>query len=816
MICKFTLKIDDVEYELGNECIRNWDNIKCTLERKDYSGVTRAFSTQFEFVNEAYTLLRKLYLKEGVFSVAYISIYVINNRWKYEKLFENRLDFTSIKDDGRVISLNSIDNSIAALIKAKKSTKYELIVKDFAEKQTLNYDRIKISEGVSFQVIGATVEEERITNTYPSAMRYEWSSSHGDRVVCNYLSDDIEVGGAIVYRDQDAESGAYLIDVLKDCILEGDYKFKTSKLYGHGSGSICLMLKRGTKTITIKTMHNVGILESEYELGWWSDIEALKYKYPVPEGQQWALVGPYMETATVWTAGYNGSSFFWQDTGMDKLTFETVSSSGTFKAELKEGDRIYVAYIDKIMHNSYSAIFHIFENEINFHWGNKGENIIIDVLKPKDVISGLLNKMASGIVNIEVEISEHDERLKNTYIVAAESIRGLNGAKLFSTFNDFCSWIEAVFGYVYYIGQRKESKYVEILEVGHYEYTPRTYEISTMKEFSSEDIYYIIALNMFLVRDSDGTYYANWNGSAAYHDSFTGLPHANKIFKMNGKNEGSQYVVFDESGQMLDFEFDASQAYLDIQTINFVHRSEIFRDDNIIDVSNIIDFSYNVESSLVYSNLKIGYNEQEYDSLNGRDEWNFNNEYSTGTDVSDKSIELISKYRADCYGFEFVAQKRNASSTDDKSDNNVFFVLCQSDGSKLILDRSTTIENVKSDTVFNADFSALSCINANKGYLSAIRNGTVLKYASTEGNSEVVINGEKLSKDVTIDGALFTVGEVEFSTDELNVPNDWNTLIRVRNNGLIYTGYIRKAEFMFGKQNGIVYTLIVKSINYDN
>ena len=218
----------------------------------------------------------------------------------------------------------------------------------------------------------------------------------------------------------------------------------------------------------------------------------------------------------------------------------------------------------------------------------------------------------------------------------------------------------------------------------------------------------------------------------------------------------------------------------------------------------------------MYSNLKIGYNEQEYDSLNGRDEWNFNNEYSTGTDVSDKSIELISKYRADCYGFEFVAQKRNASSTDDKSDNNVFFVLCQSDGSKLILDRSTTIENVKSDNVFNADFSALSCINANKGYLSAIRNGTVLKYASTEGNSEVVINGEKLSKDVTIDGALFTVGEVEFSTDELNVPNDWNTLIRVRNNGLIYTGYIRKAEFMFGKQNGIVYTLIVKSINYDN
>ena len=815
MICKFILKIDGIEYELGNDCILNWDNIKCSLERKDYGGVTRAFSTQFEFVNEAYNLLSGLYLRDGVFSVAYISICTINNRWEYEKLFENRLDFTGLKDDGRVISLNSIDNSIATLIKANKSTKYELGISDFTNKKKLNYDRIKIVESVAYQVIGTTVEDDDIKNRYPSAMTYGYSTSHGDRVVCNYLSDNIEVGETITYRDQDSASGEYLIEVLKDTVLEVDYKFTTSRLNGYGSGSISLRRIRGSEITTIETMHYVGVVENEYYLGYYSDIDALKVNHPTPEGQEWALIGESIDSATVWIAGYDGTHFFWQNTGQDKLTYEAKSSNGTISTELKAGDRIYVAF-HTYTSTVDSAMFLLFENEINFRWGTRGESVQIDVLKPYDVLFGLLNKMASGIMNVEVTISEHDERIANTYIVAAESIRGVSNAKLFTTFNDFCSWFETVFGYVYYIGSRRESKYKEVLEVGHYEYTPRDYDFSILKEFAPEDIYYITYLNKFLARDSDGVYYANWKGSNAYYDLNTGLPYTNKIYKMLGKKSGSQYVVFDENGQMTDYVYDISQAYMDVQTISFVHRSEIFGNSKITDIGNITDFSYNVESSLVYSRLKIGYNEQDYDSINGRDEWNFNSEYSTGTDLSDNSIELISKYRADCYGFEFVTQKRGDTSTDDKSDNNVFFVLCRQGTGGLILDREASIGNVKSDTVFNADFSILNCIKANKCYLSAIREGLILKYASSEGNSDVMINGESLSDDVTIHGALFSVGEVKFSTDDMDIPNDWNTLIRISNMGTVYTGYIKKAELKFGKQYGTEYTLIVKSVEYDN
>ena len=45
-----------------------------------------------------------------------------------------------------------------------------------------------------------------------------------------------------------------------------------------------------------------------------------------------------------------------------------------------------------------------------------------------------------------------------------------------------------------------------------------------------------------------------------------------------------------------------------------------------------------------------------------------------GVDITDNKLELISPYRADAYGIEFLAQKRGKNTTDNESDNDVFFV----------------------------------------------------------------------------------------------------------------------------------------------
>ena len=80
-----------------------------------------------------------------------------------------------------------------------------------------------------------------------------------------------------------------------------------------------------------------------------------------------------------------------------------------------------------------------------------------------------------------------------------------------------------------------------------------------------------------------------------------------------------------------------------------------------------------------------------YNSINGRGEFNFTNKYTTGCTVSDKSLKLISKYRCDSYGIEFMAQKRGAESTDNESDTDVFFVLCKKQGIALVPMRSVSI-----------------------------------------------------------------------------------------------------------------------------
>lgn len=66
-----------------------------------------------------------------------------------------------------------------------------------------------------------------------------------------------------------------------------------------------------------------------------------------------------------------------------------------------------------------------------------------------------------------------------------------------------------------------------------------------------------------------------------------------------------------------------------------------------------MDFKVKVNSSLIYSLLRVGYDKQDYDSINGRDEFHFTNEYDTGITITDKALELISPLRADPYGIEF-------------------------------------------------------------------------------------------------------------------------------------------------------------------
>lgn len=251
---------------------------------------------------------------------------------------------------------------------------------------------------------------------------------------------------------------------------------------------------------------------------------------------------------------------------------------------------------------------------INISFVGQDEAVSIDVVKPISLLSRLLKSINGGKEGVTCEIvSGVDSRLDNTLIVAAESIRGIEDAKIYTSYTKFVKWMEAEFGFVPVVGENK---------------------------------------------------------------------------------------------------------------VTFVHRDSLFQDVQIKDFTeNSREFEYSVNSSLIYSGIKVGYDKQDYDSVNGRDEFHFTNEYLTGITLTDNVLDLISPYRADAYGIEFLAAKRGEDTTDSKSDNDIFFVGAELSGDKYKLIRIPISGVISPDTMFNAMYSQRYMIEANENLLEHSQTG---------------------------------------------------------------------------------------------
>lgn len=284
-------------------------------------------------------------------------------------------------------------------------------------------------------------------------------------------------------------------------------------------------------------------------------------------------------------------------------------------------------------------------------------------------------------------------------------------------------------------------------------------------------------------------------------ESIRGLPNA-KIY--------TSYIKF---ANWMSAEFGFVPVIGD-EKVTFVHRDTLFQDTEIKDLQNSTsDLEYNVNAGLVYSGVKVGYDKQDYDSVNGRDEFRFTNEYTTGITLTDNVLELVSPYRADAYGMEFLAEKRGEDTTDSDSDNDIFFVGASLDGEKykLVRDGYTISGVISPSTMFNAMYSQRFMIEANARYIGAFANA--LEFTSSDGNSDVTINGVSERSSIVLGNKLFTVGELSVKTGDLEIPSDLTGYIRVEKNGHIYKGYVKSASYNYGRPEAVKYYLIVKSVD---
>ena len=129
--------------------------------------------------------------------------------------------------------------------------------------------------------------------------------------------------------------------------------------------------------------------------------------------------------------------------------------------------------------------------------------------------------------------------------------------------------------------------------------------------------------------------------------------------------------------------------------------------------------------------------------------------------------------------------------------------------------RSVQIEGVLSDTVFNGEYSPLKCLQANLGYVGIMSSNVNLICTATDGNSNVMIDNVPNNSPILSQSPLFSVGELSFGVPKLYKLNE-NEMIKVRTEDTIYTGFIKKIEYSMAKEETVEYTIIVKSVEYDN
>ena len=849
MLTKYILTIGSEKHEISSAQVRNWDQLLCAYSRKDFNGIVRSFSSKFEFVNEAYDLLLDLYLTEGVRASAVLALLTITDRWEWEIQFEAPLDFSTISWDAYVLSIAAIDNSLAAFISANKSTKYELLIgNDIKSDKVLKYDRIALQNMVTYQIM-SNMDETGISGMGENSAALRNTTGFTRMMV--YTIGDAETfeDAPFSFADQTEDKDSYFLKSEKG---GAKIKIETDITYNGIKSS-------GSTGVDNVEIHLIGFETDnpEYDdghvyadlgavfryksdtdrfVGYFQSLSSLKEAYPDPPQDSYAIIGtshkPQDVKEVYYTPATNSGKVEWTWTkkkvegsrGSQYVVCHVRHYVFTTEISVRNtGTKFALVYKSHVVNTGSSGldIGIAIESKIKALWESRSKSIYIDALTPQTVAQALLDKIADGRLNIDVHL-DSDDRLDSTLILAAESIRNISGAKFYSSFNDFCDWLQTVFGFTYYIGEKKGRRFID----------KQTYYLTIFELISGltidNDTYLIpddSTRILFYQPDSafyannENVLYRNWSSSDKFNNPKTGKARTDILFY--ALLDGRWYYM-SEDGVYSDYIYTAENVAIDCrdtQNVYFVHRDKLFAGENQLALNHVRDVTYSVDDSIIYSAVQVGYDKQDYETECGRDEWNFTNSYTTGVDVTDKTLSLISKYRADCYGLELLAQKRAVGTTDDQSDQDVFFVYSvfhepesENDNSYYELNRSVAIKGSLSDeTVFNGEFSPYRCLLANARFISSMCTPLTLRFASSEGNSDIIIDNVPMSSDIVIDNPLFTAGKVSFTTGDVSIP-DGNSLICVRVNGITYKGFLSYVTLQYARTEAAQYDLIVKEV----
>jgi hypothetical protein len=198
---------------------------------------------------------------------------------------------------------------------------------------------------------------------------------------------------------------------------------------------------------------------------------------------------------------------------------------------------------------------------------------------------------------------------------------------------------------------------------------------------------------------------------------------------------------------------------------------------DIVDLGEVSKLKHTPATDLLINNIKIGTPNQDYDDVNGKQEFNTTHEYSAPITRVAKELNLVKVYRSDCYGIEFTRLNLDGKvTTDNNSDNDVFQIHIEdaprADGF-YHLDRSLNpgaTGLLTPLTVFNLYLTPARGIRRNGNYIRSLfykLDAKYLTFQTSDKNDAVLAGGIVENADIQIaslDPALFSCNYLEFET----------------------------------------------------
>lgn len=229
-----------------------------------------------------------------------------------------------------------------------------------------------------------------------------------------------------------------------------------------------------------------------------------------------------------------------------------------------------------------------------------------------------------------------------------------------------------------------------------------------------------------------------------------------------------------------------------------------------VGINSVSNVQFSLAENLYFNKVTVGYENQDYDEVNGSIEFNTEFEYALSITNTKNDLNLVCEYRADSLGIEFTRrnQKESTGTQDNDADSDIFMISAVEDGALLRAELGsdfTSIEGIKeADQYYNYRLSPKSNLMRNgfKLLTSLYYKDSadkIVKYVKSKNDIDLVIDG--IEEKGTDTGGTEFVKPVYMTFDTQLTPDlrtfldtDPNTIIEVLYKGAYVYGFLEEAK----------------------